>query len=149
MAPNPTTKGTTMATTTYTVLTTEGVLFTASKKAKAVAFADENRGDLEIIVATGTGTIVHTVPPIKRIKMSKPYTRVVAVPEGVEVPSDLRVCYRKSRKGLTVLHDMSKLGEDDAYTVRDDKTGKTLATFPSPRDCGRFTTDFVREPATV
>lgn len=135
-----------MATTTYTVLNAEGVQFTASKKAKAVAFADDNRGALELVVVTGAGTVVHTTPAIKKIKMSKPYTRVVAVPEGVEVDG-LRVCYRKTRKGLTVVHDMDKLGEDDAYAVLN-KSGGVIATFRTTRECGRFTTDYV-VPATV
>lgn len=125
-----------MATTKYFIIAGTTVLDVKSKKSQAVEIAEAHKAQTgeSVVVATGSGTIVADIAGRRRIKMSPPYTRVV---QGVEAPEGLRVCYTKSRKGLVVLHD-AEAGE---YLVQNAK-GKTLATFATTRECGRFTTDF-------
>lgn len=129
-----------MATTTYHVISGDTVIATASKKSKALDAAHAHR-DAEraaVSVVTGAGNVVLDLAAPKRIKMSKPYTRVVALPEGVEVPDGARVCYVKARKGFAVLH----FAEEGSYAVLSTTSGELLAEgLPTTRAAGRFTTD--------
>lgn len=128
-----------MATTTYRVIAdVEGVateVATKTKKATAVAFADAFANDAKtrVEVVTGTGTVVHTVDATKRkIKMSAPYTRVVAVPDEV-VPTinGKRVAYKRTRVGFALLDagkgdysifdlvSMTEVGDVEVATTRE------------------------------
>lgn len=123
-----------MATTTYSVT---GLEKTFSKKSKAVEAAEANRGDAPVEVTTGTGTVVHTVPPFKSIKMSPRYTRVAELPEGVEVPDGLRVAYVRARKNVALLHDPNA-ESDEHYVFFDYVKGEMLEDrFRTTREAGQ------------
>ncbi len=86
------------------------------------------------------------LPAPKKIKMSKPYTRVVPLPEGFEVPREgLRVAYRSARKNVATLHD----AEAQEYIVWSFATDEELGTFATTRDAGRFIVDEVKAPASA
>ena len=119
-----------MATTRYAVTGSEK---TFSKKAQAVEAATEIRNDEKIAVEVTTvpaGTVVFALAAPRKIKMSKPYTRTVELPEGVEVPEGFRVAYHRPRRKVAVLHDVhegyrllntatSELSEDVFGTTRE------------------------------
>jgi hypothetical protein len=131
-----------MASTTYTILAeVDGVesVSTAgiTKKAKAVELATElrNESKVSVKVQTSSGTVVFELKAPKKIKMSKPYTRVAQLPEGVEVPEGFRVAYFRPRRKVAVLHDIhegyrlfrtatSELSEEVYETTRD--AGKAM-----------------------
>lgn len=133
-----------MATTTYTVTRTDNgeVVATKSKKATAVAFADafarENKVGVE--VATGTGAVVHAVDGAKRkIKMSAPYTRVVALPaEVAEQINGKRVAYKRTRVGFALLD----AGKGD-YSIFDLVNGTEVGEIEvtTTREAGRWFAD--------
>lgn len=121
-------------TTKYTVVNAEGIIAEGvTKKAKAVEIAEAARGTSPVDVMTSAGTVVHTVPAIKKIKMSKPYTRVVELPAEFVVPDGFRVCYTRARKGLAVLHNF-----DEDYRLFNLKTQTILPeVYPTTRAAGR------------
>lgn len=134
-----------MATTTYaiTAQNDEGefdVIATKSKKATAIAFAQEFRADNKVTtrVTTSAGTLVFEQKARKPQKRTKPYTRVVDLPEGFVVPKGKRVAYTRLRKGCAILHDF-----DEQYWVYDLATSDVLASFGTTRQCGRFLADSV------
>lgn len=120
--------------TKYTVRNAEGVLAEGvTKRAKAVEVADANRGASAVEVVTAAGKVVHTVPAVRKINMSKPYTRVVTLPEGVEIPEGFRVCYSRPRRKVAVLHSF-----EEGYRILNLKTGKLLKpVFETTRDAGK------------
>ena len=131
-------------TTTYSVLVNDAAIEqTFSKKAKAVEAAEaqaKSNKRANVKVQTGAGTVVHEIKGVKTIRMSKPYTRVVELPEGFIVPEGLRPAYTRARKNLVILHDPTG-GEDGegAYSVHDGKTGKTLISgLATTRESGAF-----------
>jgi hypothetical protein len=134
-----------MATTTYRIFkaTTEGetLVATKSKKSVAVELATQIRRDEKVgtRVETSAGTVVFEAKARKPQKKTKPYTRVVALPEGVEVPEGKRVAYTRTRKNAAILHD----AEEQLYTVIRYSTGEQLGTFDTTRQCGRFLADEV------
>lgn len=134
-----------MATTTYTIFANDEVRDTKSKKSVAVELATKIRREekLPTRVETQTGTVVFEAKARKPQKKTKPYTRVVALPEGVEVPEGKRVAYTRGRKNAAILHD----AEEQLYTVFDYVKGEELATFDTTRQCGRYLADEVKAPA--
>ena len=142
------------STTKYSVLV-NGVASEATftKKAKAVEAAEaarkaEKRATVQVV--TGAGSVVFELKGPKKIRMSKPYTREVELPEGFVIPEGLRPAYTRMRKGLVILHDPTG-GEDGegAYSVHDAKTNKTLASgLATTRDSGAFCKT-VKAPAKV
>lgn len=137
-----------MATTTYHIFkqTVEGEVevATKSKRATAIELATAIRRDEKVgtRVATGAGTVVFEAKARKPQKKTKPYTRVVGLPEGFEVPEGKRVAYLRTQKGAAILHD----AEEQLYTVFSYVEGKELATFDTTRQCGRFLADEVTKP---
>lgn len=134
-----------MATTTYNVFaaTTEGeeLVATKSKKQVAVDLAQSIRsGEKRATrVETNKGTVVFEAKARKPQKKTKPYTRVVALPEGFVVPDVERVAYLRSRKACAITHEW----DEQLYRVRDLAGGEVLATFSTTRQCGRFLADHV------
>lgn len=135
-----------MTTTTYHIATlaNDGVmeLGTKSKKATAVAFADSyaSQNKVDVTVTTGAGTIVHeSKGATKKIKMSAPYTRVVAVPADVaETINGMRVAYLRKRVGFALL-DAAK-GE---YTIYDVVNRRSVGEIEvaTTREAGRWFAD--------
>ncbi len=122
--------------TTYTVTNVAGSF---SKKAKAIAAAEAARCDVAVEVTTNKGTVVHTVPPIKKIKMSAPYTRVVAVPaEVIETINGKRVAYKRTRVGFALL-DASKGDYTIFDLVRNVEVGEIEVA--TTREAGRWFAD--------
>ncbi len=111
------------------------------KKAAALELATDIRREERIstLVVTGAGTIVFEAKARKPQIKTKPYTRVVPLPEGFEVPDNQRVAYTRNRKGCAILHD----AEEGLYSVVRFTTGETLATFETTRQCGRYLADHV------
>jgi hypothetical protein len=124
-----------MATTTYTVRANGEDIATRSNKAKAVELATAHRNDnaVDVQVVTGAGKEVFSMKAPKRIRMSKPYTRVVDVPEGVTIPEGLRPAYHRPRRNALVLHDF-----EEGYRILNTKTGKLVkGNFPTSRAVGQ------------
>lgn len=125
----------------YTVINAEGVIADGiAKKAKAVEVAEANRGATPVEVVTDKGTVVHTVAPIKKINMSKPYTRVVPVPEEVaEVIDGKRVAYKRGRPGAQfALLDAAK-GDYSIWDV--DRGERVDVEVSTTREAGRWFAD--------
>lgn len=112
----------------------------ATKKARAVEAAEaaakaDKRAHVE--VRTANGTVVHEIKGQKRIKMSAPYTRVQALPEGAIIPKGMRVAYHRARKGLAIVHNFSE--PEGPYQVVRFTDGKVLATeLETTRAAGEF-----------
>lgn len=140
-----------MATTQYTVLkgatldTLEPVE-TKSSRPSAIKLAEAIRSSekLSVRVVTGAGTVVLELKARKPQRKTKPYTRVVALPEGFEVPENERVAYLRTRKACAITHTF-----EDSYRVRNLATGDVLATFDTTRACGRFLADHVNAEGVV
>ena len=112
----------------------------ATKKAKAVEAAEaaakaDKRAHVE--VRTAAGNVVHEIKGVKTIKMSPPYTRVVELPEGAKIPSEMRVAYTRNRKKLAITHHFT--APEGPYAVVNFETGKVLAeNLETTRDAGAF-----------
>lgn len=134
-----------MATTTYniSVQTIEGdfeQVESRSKRDKAIEVAQALRSERKatVQVHTGNGTLVFEQKARKPQRKTKPYTRVVELPEGFTVPEGKRVAYTRARKGCAILHDF-----EEQYWVYDLKSNEVLASFGTTRQCGRFLADSV------
>jgi hypothetical protein len=124
--------------TKYDVQVNGETVATKGKKAVAIELArTERKTNLaDVKVVTTAGTVVFELAAPKKIKMSKPFTRVVAVPEGIELPAGKwRPAYDRSRKNLFIMHD----GETGEYAVYDFVKGEFLAReLATTRDAGAF-----------
>jgi hypothetical protein len=124
--------------TKYDVIVNGETVATKGKKAVAIELArTERKTNLaDVKVVTTAGTVVFELAAPKKIKMSKPFTRVVAVPEGVVLPGDeWRPAYDRSRKNLFILHN-SETGE---YAVFNFVTQEFLAEeLATTREAGAF-----------
>lgn len=140
-----------MATTTYEIRNGDEVIATKSKKAQAVAFAQATAKELKAtlqVVTSPAGNLVVEVKARKAQIKTKPYTRLVDLPEGFKIPEGLRACYTRARKNAVILHDPE--AEENAYSVYNFVTGKALAkSLPTTRACGRFLADEVPTPEKV
>lgn len=133
------------STTTYTIKaqTVEGDFEDRAIKGKkdvAIALATKIRQDEKVTtqVWTSGGTLVFEMKARKPQKKTKPYTRVVDLPEGFEVPEGKRVAYLRTRKGAAILHDF-----DEQYWVYNLVTNSVMGSFSTTRQCGRFLADSV------
>lgn len=112
-----------------------------AKKADAIEFARTHRAKTGegVSVVTSSDKEVHRQLPKRTIKMSKPYTRVAALPEGVTVPKGLRVAYAYNRRGGVILHDPNA-EKDEAYSImltKGPEAGTVLEDrFPTTRAAG-------------
>lgn len=127
--------------TQYTVLVNDEALEGSfSKKAKAVEAAEaaakaDKRAN--VTVQTGAGNVVHTIKGVKTIRMSRPYTRKVDLPEGAVIPEGVRVAYTRNRKNLAIVHDFGM--EDGPYQVVRFTDGEVLASeLETTREAGAF-----------
>lgn len=114
-------------TTSYTIFAADVALEgTKAKKATAVDLARKTRDEqgVAVRVETQTGNVVFELAAPKKIKMSKPHTRLVEVPEGVEIPEGFVVRYSRPRVGLALVEEVAKRGESDQYAVLNLKTSK-------------------------
>jgi hypothetical protein len=132
----------TKTTTAYTVFVNDEALEgkPVAKKAKAVELAEaaaksDKRANVQ--VRTAAGNVVHDIKGRKTIKMSRPYTRVVNLPDDAVIPDGVRVAYTRNRKGLAIVHDFGM--EDGPYQVVNFVTGAVLASeLETTRDAGAF-----------
>lgn len=127
--------------TVYTVLVNgEAQDATFSKKDKGIAAVEaaaksDKRANIQLV--TGSGKVVAEVKGVKTIKMSPPYTRVVELPEGAKIPSEMRVAYTRNRKKLAITHHFT--APEGPYAVVNFETGKVLAReIPTTREAGAF-----------
>lgn len=124
--------------TTYRIFADDAERATKSKKAPAVELAMQLRHDerVDVRVETDKGTLVFEAKAPKKIKMSKPFTRVVGLPEGFEVPEGYRVAYTRSRKGVALVHNFED--EDGPYALFDYVGDKFLLKgLPTTRSAGQ------------
>lgn len=135
-----------MATTTYTIakMNVEGefvAVDTKSKKATALTLAQEIRSQerVSVRVVTGAGTEVLLLKARKPQKKTRPYTRVIDLPEGFKIPDSERPAYDRSRKGCVITHE----AEEGIYRVRALDGARVLGVFSTTRQCGRFLADNV------
>lgn len=117
------------------------------KKQAAIDLALAIRAEQKtsVLVVTGAGTVVTHVKARKPQIKTKPYTRVVSLPEGFVAPEGQRVAYLRGRKNAAIMHD----AEDMTYTVRRFTTGEVLGVFETTRQCGRFLADHVTADGVV
>lgn len=113
---------------------------TRSDKTKAITVAQALRAERKATtqVHTSAGTLVFEQKARKPQRKTRPYTRVVELPEGFVVPEGKRVAYTRLRKGAAILHDF-----EEQYWVYDLNTSEVLASFSTTRQCGRFLADSV------
>lgn len=131
-------------TTTYSIFAgdaTEAVA-TRSNKGKALELATALRNDdkVAVRVETGSGKVVLDLQAPKKIKMSRPYTRVVPVPaEVVEMIDNKRVAYKRGPKARQfALLDASR-GE---YAIWDIARGEQVdVEVATTREAGRWFAD--------
>jgi len=97
-----------MSNSSYTVVSAEGLIATRSSKASAIKLADEARGDLEIIVTTSRGTVVHTVRPLR--ERAKPFTRTEVPTFEAPAVKGFTVAYTRARIQTVVLRADDKSG---------------------------------------
>lgn len=134
-----------MATTTYIVSKlVEGefvAVDTKSKKATALDVAQTIRSDEKVTVrvVTGAGTEVLLLKARKPQKKTKPYTRVIDLPEDFKIPASERPAYDRSRKGCVITHEH----DEQIYRVRALNGARILGVFSTTRQCGRFLADKV------
>jgi hypothetical protein len=112
-----------------------------NKRQVAVDLALEVRKEqnVGVKVSTDKGNVVFERPAPKKIKMIPRYTRVVPLPEGVNVPDGKRVAYAYNRRGAVILHD-ADAPKDEAYSImltKGPEAGTELADrFPTTRAAG-------------
>lgn len=134
--------------TKYNVIVNDTTVVTKSKRQTAIDFATELRetDKVAVRVETDKGTVVFEANAPKKIKMSPRYTKVQALPEGVELDESvagLRVAYVRTRRNGAVLHDASA-ESGKQYLVVDLSTGKPVKRrFADTRDAGAFIRDGV------
>lgn len=123
-----------MASTKYNVFAADEVREVKSKRQVAIDLATAIRKDerVAVRVETENGKVVFEAAAPKRIKMSPPYTRVVSLPEDVEVPDGFRVAYHRPRRKVAVLHDVH-----EGYRLLNTETSElSEEVFETTRDCG-------------
>lgn len=130
--------------TSYTVQAVNGDevtdIATKSVKAKAIELATAHRDEnkVGVRVVTQSGTVVHEAAAPKKIKMSPRFTRVVELPENVEIPEGFVARYVRPRAagGLVVLHEQGE-GIEKPYALLSLKTGKVRGSrFATTRQAG-------------
>jgi len=120
--------------TTYTITAGESTETRSSKpKAIELATALRNSEGVAVSVTTAAGNTVFELDAPRKIRMSKPFTRVVPVPEGVEVPDGFRFAYSRPRRGVAVVHS-----PEQGYRLLNLKTSKLRkGSFETSRDAGK------------
>jgi len=96
------------ASTTYTVATSAGLIGTRSSKASAIKMAEDARGELEVVVTTAKGTVVHTVRPLR--ERAKPFTRTEQATFEVPAVKGFTVAYTRRRIQTAVLRADDRSG---------------------------------------
>lgn len=127
-----------MATTKYSVFVGDEAQAreTRSKRQVAVDLATELRNSerADVRVVTDRGTEVFAMKAPKKIRMSRPFTRVVTLPEGAIIPEGHRVAYDRSRKNLAITHS-----PEEGYAVVRFTDGTVLADeLATTREAGAF-----------
>ena len=111
-----------------------------AKKGDAIALADADRASSRRtnIVRTHTGTVVHEVKGVRPMRITPRFSKLVEMPEGVEVPEGARPAYlRLKHDAVIVAFDDAE--KDDRYGVVRVSTGKLLKQrFGKTRDAGQF-----------
>lgn len=133
-------------TTTYTVvLDGANTDIVRSKKESAVNQARTllaDRKGYRVQVVTGAGTVVFEAARRKITKFTKPFTKVVDLPEDIAalVPEGYAAAYTRPRNGAVVLRmeDPEVVEDPSLYAVLD-TVAKTIADFAATtRDAGQI-----------
>lgn len=128
-------------TTQYLVIAGSNLAEVKNKKSAATAVALQLRNELgvDVLVSTAKGNVVFEMAAPKKIKMSKPYTRVVPVPaEVAETINGKRVAYKRTRVGFALL-DAAR-GD---YSIFDlvNRVEVGVIDVKTTREAGRFFAD--------
>jgi hypothetical protein len=92
-------------------------------------------------VVTSGGKIVHTVARRKITKHTKPFTKVIDLPEALAalVPEGYAAAYRRPRNAAIVLRRENDIPEDDSrYGVIDEIAGEFAGFAETTRDAGQL-----------
>ena len=110
------------------------------KKDKALELAQATRDETRrtVQVHTDKGTLVEEIKGVRPMKSTPRFSKVVDMPEGVEVPEGARPAYlRLKHDAVIVAFDDAE--KDDRYGVVRVSTGKLLKQrFGKTRDAGQF-----------
>lgn len=120
---------------------TETVIGSKAKKADAITLAETDRAETRrtTIVRTHTGTEVHRVAGVRPMKSTPRFSKVVEMPEGVEVPEGARPAYLRLKHDAVIVAFDDEEDKDKRYGVVRVSTGKLQARrFARTRDAGQF-----------
>lgn len=132
-----------MSNTTYTVFADSVATdFTRSKKDKAVAEAVrllKAKSAVKVEVRTQTDTVVFADKRRNVTKVTKPFTKVIELPEDLQnaVPEGYAPAYARYRNGAVVLRREVDIEEDDSrYAVLSVAELKIVGYAETTRDAG-------------
>lgn len=128
------------STTKYDVIVDGETVATKSKKAVAIALADETRADRKsaVSVVTSNGTVVYDVPAPgirKAYAHPKPFTRVVAGTKSAL--KGYVVAYDRPIRDAVVLRSM-KADKDERYAVTKASSGELVGFSSTTRGAGQL-----------
>lgn len=119
----------------------ETVVGSKAKKADAIALAESDRASSRRtnIVRTHTGTEVHRVEGVRPMKSTPRFSKVVEMPEGVEVPEGARAAYLRLRHDAVIVAFDNEEDKSKRYGVVRVSTGKLQKQrFAKTREAGAF-----------
>lgn len=109
-----------------------------TRRARAITYAKRVRrmARAAVRVETPSGRVIFEQPAPRTINQIPKYTKVVALPDGVEAPSGKRPAYVWTRTGVAVLHDPSA-PPPEAYSILVFDTNEELPErFPTAAQAG-------------
>ncbi len=112
-----------------------------SNKAKAIEIAEAERAESRrtVQVHTDKGTLVHEVKGVRPMASTPRYSKIVEMPEGVEVPEGARPAYLRLKHDAVIVAFDGEEDKTKRYGVVRVSTGKLQkARFAKTRDAGQF-----------
>lgn len=126
----------------------ETVVGSKAKKSDAIALAEADRAENRrtTIVRTHTGTQVHEVKGVRPMASTPRFSKVVEVPEGIEIPEGARPAYLRLKHDAILVH-FADAEKEKQYGVVRVSTNKLLKNrFARTRDAGRWVQDNLETP---
>lgn len=111
-----------------------------SNKAKALELAQATRDESRrtVQVHTDKGTLVEEIKGVRPMKSTPRFSKVVEMPEGVEVPEGARAAYLRLKHDGVIVH-FADAEKDKQYGIVRVSTGKLIKQrFARTRDAGDF-----------
>ena len=110
------------------------------KKDKALELAQATRDETRrtVQVHTDKGTLVEEIKGVRPMKSTPRFSKVVDMPEGVEVPEGARPAYLRLKHDGVIVH-FADAEKDKQYGIVRVSTGKLIKQrFARTRDAGAF-----------